>query len=135
MTYSWSNTNTMLYNNTNMKCGLVSSNKNKICLSILSTSHSTNLPLFCWKHCSPSAARERKEAANCFLMLDVNNGNKKKHLTDQILSQSDVSSILLPALYSFLSNENLILRLCRQKTWSGDETGRTTPAGCRSALL
>ena len=27
MTYSWSNTNTMLYNNTNMKCGLVSSNK------------------------------------------------------------------------------------------------------------
>ena len=120
----------MLYNITNMKCGLVSGNKNKQCLSILSTYHSTILPLVCWKHCSPSAARGGKEAANCFLMLEVNNGNKKN-----ISPTADVAFYLLPALSSFLSNENLILRLCRQKTWSGDETGRTTPAGCRSALL
>ena len=62
-------------------------------------------------------------------MLDVNNGNKKKHLTDKILSQADV------AFYSLLSTRSSVMKTSfydfvdrREKTCSGAETGRRTLA-------
>ena len=122
----------MLYNITNMKCGLVSGNKNKQCLSILSTYHSTILPSVRWKLCSSGAARGRKEAANCFLMLEVNNGNKKKTSHRPNIIPADVafycllpglsprSSVMKTSFYDFVDR--------REKTCSGAETGRRTLA-------